>query len=71
MKKNFEIYDKIINQLSNDEINELIIKLQKHLHKDFIYRKINDQNKNINTDLNTRFNIKDEEGTLIDIRYKK
>lgn len=71
MKKNFEIYDQIINQLSNDEINELIIKLQKHLHKDFIYRKINDQNKNINTDLNTRFNIKDEEGTLIDIRYKK
>lgn len=71
MKKNFEIYDQIINQLSNDEINELIIKLQKHLHKDFIYRKINDQNKNINTDLNTRFNIKDEEGTLNDIRYKK
>lgn len=71
MKKNFEIYDQIINQLSNDEINELIIKLQKHLHKDFIYRKINDQNKNINTDLNNRLNIKDDDGTLIDIRYKK
>ena len=71
MNANFEIYDQIINQLSNDEINELIIKLQKHLNKDFIYRKINDQNKNINTDLNNRLNIKDGDGTLIDIRYKK
>lgn len=71
MKTSFELYNQITNQLSNNEIKELICKLEKHLRRETINKKINDWNENINIGLNASLGKDEEEGTLIDIRYKK